>query len=397
MRINKIILENFRGYKNLELSLNETFNLIVGENGSGKTAILEGLTIAMGSFFLGIRNVNSRGILNKDIHISTYEGSEEYVFPVKINAHGVVNNQTIAWSRTLSGLKNRTTSSRLFDQARENEKVSKKSNPVASRFRAYRRCLEAKSTYNQFQKWYKGKELAKIQKGAEDIALALVKKAIIENIPGCVNIFHEFDPDKQQGLKIELSDGRILPFYALSDGTRNFFAIVADLAYKCVTLNPYLKEKALHKTEGIVLIDELDLHLHPGWQRRIIATLRNTFPCIQFIATTHSPFLIQETAKQELIILEHNKAARVGCGIHMSIEDIAEEIQKVENPQWSKSRQIMFEKAGKYYRAVKDGEDTQEMKNDLDKAMKPFALDASFYAMLEQERIKAEYKKNKEK
>ena len=285
---------------------------------------------------------------------------------------------------------------RLFDEAiskSDKNKIENSKMQLSSRFRAYNRCLDAKSTYKQFQKWFRGKELAKIQKRHDDIGFNLVKNTIIKNIPNCRDIFFEFDPDKPQGLKIQLNDKKILPFDVLSDGTRNFLAIIADIAYKCVMLNPHLKENAISQTSGIVLIDELDLHLHPEWQRKIVSVLKKTFPNIQLIATTHSPFIIQETGQNELIVLKNNTVDRVTSATKLSIEDIAEEIQHVENPQWSKLRQDMFEVAKKYYMAVKGGTDTPEMKAELDRAMKPFSLDSAFYSIIEQEKIIQEYKK----
>lgn len=91
MRIETLILKNFRGYKSIELSLDPQFNLIIGDNGSGKTALLEALTVAMGSFFLGIDGVYSRSIYKQDIHISTHEDSEELTFPVVVKAIGEIN------------------------------------------------------------------------------------------------------------------------------------------------------------------------------------------------------------------------------------------------------------------------------------------------------------------
>jgi predicted ATP-binding protein involved in virulence len=425
MKIDRLELKNFRGYKDLSVEFDPGFNLIIGDNGSGKTALLEALTVAMGSFLLGIKNANSRGILPDDIHIATFETNEEFQFPVQVAAEGVVNGNAIKWLRELNGSKNRTTTiksesikqqahlldeqirtgktnnlpllayyatGRLFDVAGGSETNSGEKE-LASRFRAYNRCLEAKSTYKYFLKWFRGKELSGIQKNSLDIAFETVKQAIISNIPNCKTLYNEFDPDKSKGLKVQLTDGRILPFTSLSDGTRNFFAIVADMAYKCVTLNPHLKEKALQDTSGIVLIDELDLHLHPEWQRKIIHSLKITFPSIQFIVSSHSPFLIQETGHNQLIVLNNSKVEKKGSGISLSIEDIAEEIQNVVNPQWSKYRQIMFEKAREYYKAVKEGTATPDMKNELDIVMKLFSQNTAYHAILEQERIIAELKK----
>ena len=86
-----------------------------------------------------------------------------------------------------------------------------------------------------------------------------------------------------------------------------------------------------------------------------------------------------------MIILKNSQ--KVGSAANLSIEDIAEELQYVKNPQWGKLRQDMFEKARAYYSAVKEGRDTPEMKAALDEAMKPFALDTAFYAIVEQEKI----------
>lgn len=435
MQLDNIIIKNFRGYKELNLDLDPNFNLIIGDNGSGKTAILEALTVAISAFFLGIKGVNSIGFRKKDIHIATYGDNEEYLFPVFVEATGIIyNSSKITWQRVLNGPipANRTlqkkaetiknialqvdsdvrngksinlplliyyATGRLFDIARDTDSIDKESKEIraiSSRFRGYNRCLDAKSTHKQFQNWFKRKELSILQKRSSDVNFELVKKTIINSLPNCVDIYTEFNPDKPQGLKIVLEDGRILPFNSLSDGTRNFFTIVADMAYKCVTLNPHLKERALIDTEGVVLIDELDLHLHPEWQRIIIKILRDNFPKIQFIATTHSPFLIQETGQGQLIILKNNSIHKITSGINLSIEDIAEELQHVINPQWSKSRQNMFEKAKIYYKAIKEGNATPKLKQDLDHAMKPFALDTAFYAIIEQEKIIAEYKKNKQ-
>lgn len=96
MRIETVKIKNFRGYDELEVQLDPSFNLFIGDNGSGKTAILEALTVAIGSFFLGIRGANARGFHKKDIRIATFEHSEEYQFPVEIEARGVINDKPIS-------------------------------------------------------------------------------------------------------------------------------------------------------------------------------------------------------------------------------------------------------------------------------------------------------------
>jgi predicted ATP-binding protein involved in virulence len=429
MRIDNIHIKNFRGYEDLNVYFKSNFNLIIGDNGSGKTAILEALTIAMGSFFLGIRNVETKGISPNDIRIATFEFSEEYQFPVEIITTGNINYTQLFWERSLNGLKNRTTSvnaksikdyaemlynsisigenmnlpllgyyatGRLFQEGYEKTKNSdKKKKTISSRFRAYDRCLEAISTHKKFQNWFRDKEISKIQKRNDDISLSLVQETVINNLPNCKDFYFEFDPDKPQGLKVEFEDGRILPFQNLSDGTRNFFALLSDIAYKAITLNPHLKENVLTETEGIVLIDELDLHLHPEWQKRIVDSLKNTFPKIQFICTTHSPFIIQAAEPNELLIIKDNNIRENNSGVNLSIEDIAELHQKVENPQWSKKRQTLYQLAPQYYEAIRNNTLTNELKEEFEKAVKPFTMDTAFFSVIEEEKILQEYLKNK--
>ncbi len=79
--------------------------------------------------------------------------------------------------------------------------------------------------------------------------------------------------------------------------------MLADISYRAIRLNPHLEQDAAKKTKGIVLIDELDMHLHPKWQRRIVQDLQNAFPDMQFIATTHSPFILQSLESGQVIDL----------------------------------------------------------------------------------------------
>lgn len=88
----------------------------------------------------------------------------------------------------------------------------------------------------------------------------------------------------------------------LSDGFRSMVGLVSDIAYRIAILNPNIKDSC-KITPGIVLIDEIDLHLHPKWQRKIVPLLKDLFPNFQFIATSHSPFIIQSMQPHEVINL----------------------------------------------------------------------------------------------
>lgn len=96
----------------------------------------------------------------------------------------------------------------------------------------------------------------------------------------------------------------------LSDGEKMLLMLVTDLARRLAIANPGLGVEALHG-EGIVLIDEIDLHLHPQWQRLVIPGLTRTFPNCQFIVTTHSPQVLSKVKKENVFILENYKLVEV--------------------------------------------------------------------------------------
>ena len=95
----------------------------------------------------------------------------------------------------------------------------------------------------------------------------------------------------------------VLPLEALSDGTRSVISMAADLAYRMVRRNPDLGAMAALETPGIVLIDEVDMHLHPSWQQAVVYDVRKAFPNVQFIVTTHSPQVLSTVPAEAIRIL----------------------------------------------------------------------------------------------
>jgi predicted ATP-binding protein involved in virulence len=79
-------------------------------------------------------------------------------------------------------------------------------------------------------------------------------------------------------------------------------------------LNSFMGEKAVRETKGIVLIDEVDQHLHPGWQQRILTALRRAFPRVQFIVTTHSPEVLSTVKSEQIRIFENGKCYGAPAG-----------------------------------------------------------------------------------
>ena len=166
----------------------------------------------------------------------------------------------------------------------------------------------------------------------------------------------------------------MINFSALSDGYRNVIKIVTDIATKMCILNPYLGKETLKRTPGIVVIDELDLSLHPTWQRRIVGILKDLFPKVQFICATHSPFIIQSLEPGELITLD-TILDEAYSG--QSIEDIAE----------------------KYFSALKEAaseEELHNLKETLDILAAEYSDNPAYNAWMQQKYLekRRSYKNN---
>ena len=91
----------------------------------------------------------------------------------------------------------------------------------------------------------------------------------------------------------------------MSDGYKNTLSMIGDIAYRMAVLNPILGEQVLEKTPGIVLIDEIDLHLHPQWQQTILSDLHAIFPKVQFIVSSHAPAVINSVLREQIRILDY--------------------------------------------------------------------------------------------
>ncbi len=173
----------------------------------------------------------------------------------------------------------------------------------------------------------------------------------------------------------------------LSDGEQRLFSLFVDIARQLSINNPKYE---LGTGEAIVLIDEIDVHLHPKWQRLIVPALEDLFPNCQFIATTHSPFVIQATHR-ELITTIGTRLPNTSIDGGNSIEDIAEEIQGVSVPQRSVRAEILNKTAKRYFTLLERqaGNSRQvtraellDAEQDYREASEPFTSDPAVHALL---------------
>jgi predicted ATP-binding protein involved in virulence len=420
MKVKKLILKNFRGFEDESFEFSNHFTVIIGDNGTGKSAILDALAIGVGSFFLGIDGVSNRHINSDEVRVVKYEQVDsttlEQQFPVGVSCEGVVNGQAISWERSIRRKNGRTTwkdAASISSSAQELQEgvqkgqdvllplvayystgrlwLQKREKPVepakpGSRMRGYADCLEPESNIKMLVRWFKTMTFASLQKGKTLAGLEAVKAAVANCMENWNDIHYDVLEDE---LLVTFRDGRVLPFRMLSDGIRNMVAMVQDMAYRAVILNPHLGKQAIN-TPGVVLVDEIDLHLHPKWQRHIVSDLRNAFPNIQFIATTHSPFIIQSMWPGEVIDLNENEGQYYG----KSIEDITETVLGVDHVQRSERFVKMMEAAKDYYRVLEqakraDADEVMVLKRKLDELIAPFSDDVAYYTFLEMERTAA--------
>lgn len=350
MRISRLALSNYRCFKEFILDLPGNFTILVGNNGSGKSAVLDGLAAGLASFFLGMGGSSTGNIHKSDVRTeSAVLGSRIETrgqYPSRIECKGTITGKEITWARALKTEKGNTT----YGEAREliqaaaelkqrihasdasvilpilsyygagrlwrkkREKRESAGVDLNSRFTGYADCLDAMTNDKIMHKWFEQMTYLELQEKRPIPELEAVKKAVLEcfrhsgnsgingNAARCrYNVKnHEIE------VTYETKDGRfeVLAFSQMSDGYRSVLSMVADMACRMALLNPQLLDGVTQKTDGVVLIDEIELHLHPAWQRNIIGTLKSIFPKVQFIVSTQAPSVIASAKRDEVVILK---------------------------------------------------------------------------------------------
>lgn len=438
MNIDKLEIKNFKAFTNEVFTFHKKFNLIIGENGSGKTSILRAAAIALGGWAHAyIKNArNLRPIEDDEIREVQLNGRFDKAKSTTIKATGSakivdrggeIKNGFAIWSKTrfegtlqtvLQGNIQYGSFPRMYNLnfdflgsdilsyiEGDNEfdlpiiafyecnrlwlpenKLNIESSAKAkySRFDPYVDCFHTGADHQAVGEWILKHELASFQQKNETPVMTSIKSAAIAALEDCIGLQFDFE---QGRIILNFENNISIPFEHLSDGQRTMLGVFCDIARRAAILNPHMEAEANQRTKGVVLIDELDLHLHPKWQRKIIENLQTCFPCIQFICTTHSPFLIQSLRDGKLIQLD--KELKTGY-VNASIEDIAEDIQGVDLPQKSARYLDMMSAAEKYYRALHEAadqiQDIEQLKIAFEALTIPYSDDPAFSAQLKLER-----------
>ena len=167
-------------------------------------------------------------------------------------------------------------------------------NEQFTKLSAFDKAIESKIDFRTLFRWFRNQEDIENQEKVrtvseyEDRSLSAVKRAMLAMLDGFDDIYIDRKP---LAMKVK-KDERYLKINQLSDGEKCTIALFGDLARRMALANPQLSNPL--EGDGVVLIDELDLHMHTSWQRKVMYVLKQTFPNIQFIVTTHSPQILGE-------------------------------------------------------------------------------------------------------
>ena len=347
MMIEKMSIKNFRKFEELNVELAPQMNVIAGNNAAGKSTVLEALAVGVGSFFLGIEAIPSPGIKKTDVrYISIKTGSvmdRQPQFPVTIQCEGELNGDKISWLRSL----NTESGSTTYGDAGQIKNIAMymqsnirhgngdiilplisyygtgRLSEISNRFGGYVDCLSALSNEKLMIKWFKKMTMIQVQEETEIPELTAVRTAIAECyksgdlISSNVDVRYSLKSDELEIAYIDKNGNKQKqPFHELSDGYKNTLSLVGDIAYRMAVLNPQLLKDVTKKTPGVVLIDEVDQHLHPLWQKNILKCLMQIFPKVQFVVTTHSPSIISSAINSNLILLDNDGCHYYGRGAY---------------------------------------------------------------------------------
>ena len=357
LQLESVCFQNFRCLDEHELwvPLHPKLTVFVANNAQGKTAVLEGICHALNPFVdILSTEPKSEGITRDDVRqILTAEGKMEHQFPSVIRGRGTVSGREIEWYRERVSVAPRTRTQdshskplrdianelaqRLDDRemelpvfayydARRTASIPDASDnlplkQVPERGSGYRGHLKPLFSFDKFVKWYGGiawnlrklKTTVDGQAFRPELHLAVVNDAVRQVLEptGWCNLHWDYDLNR---LMIENSDRGRLPLSTMSDGVRNTISIVADIAHRCCRLNPQYESEAARETSGIILIDEVDLHLHPSWQQLVIGLLQTAFPKVQFVLTSHSPQVITTVPQESIRVISNNAILEAPSG-----------------------------------------------------------------------------------
>ena len=336
MKLERVEIENCRAIKKLDLSLDPNLTVFHGDNGHGKTSVLSAIAAGLGSIPMLLPEVSGVGFRNTDLR-----GQR----PLRVMLQ---TRDGIEWDRRKLGPRGKASRRELKREmekivAADREGAEPLDLPIVAfydtdravfdaphrrrgfktefpRYAALEGALAPRANFREFFKWFYALEHEELQERNErrDFDYRLkdldaVRDAIERMAPGVFEPRIKFRPLRfVVSMESKADKPEELALDQLSGGYRIVLALAADLARRMAQGNPHLDNPL--ESEAIVLIDEVDLHLHPSWQQRILDDLTRTFPNAQFIVSTHSPQVLTTVRPKHIVELYREEDGSVVAG-----------------------------------------------------------------------------------
>lgn len=341
IRFDILKMINFRRFADTEIDLDPKLTVISGRNGAGKSSILVALTYAMSWIIARIRNDNGRGQYIKPLDVR--KGSSNPLISVsipygtvkipEISKKGIVKSQQLdidCIKDFVSNIRNQYTQNELDSlPVFVSYGVKRAVVDIPLRLRqhdysmmdAYDKCLEGAANFREFFTWFRSSEDWENEMRTREDAntrhpgLEAFRNAMRTFMPD----YSDFRIRRKPLAMMASKNGKALNIEQLSDGEKIYIALIGDLCHRLSLANPN-SDPLLGN--GVVLIDEIDLHLHPQWQSEIAARLIETFPNIQFVVSTHSPHVLNSVPTSSIRMIDHDgnvSEAEYGYGIPSAV------------------------------------------------------------------------------
>lgn len=338
MQVNRLTLTNVRAFQQAEFTFQPGMNLLVGVNGAGKSTVLDVLRVMFSRCLPDFTPSQApRSKFKPEDNRFGQGDSPQYLaaaleftinhYPVKLDATYnrfklkpkaeiiAQEYESAAQSLVVYFSPRRTlVSFSLSGTGISSDLANRQGTPtryvpdMVRPYLAHDDALKSRELrLSAFAEWWKAREVLSFEDARLGEILEHIEQALETFLPG----YHHLRAETVRNRATFLIDkGDVtLDVRQLSDGERNVIALVFDLARRLALANPDSADP-MREGSAVVLIDELDLHLHPAWQRTICERLTSTFPNCQFIATTHSPQIIGEVSADSIQMIDNGGVKR---------------------------------------------------------------------------------------
>ena len=322
IQLKSLKLRNFKGIAELDLVLDESLTLLAGVNGVGKTSVIQALIAAVTHtwrqkppheypVFRLPANVTRAGTTGTEIALELSWG-ERLPVPAGflLGSRGLTPNKTHV-SRLRKNLESLTAQLPLIVYYEQNRVAASSARPglvsVSSETNRKSSLHTTASSADEFKAWFferegdEARDALACQDLQHEYADLKAIRGLLSQLDGFSAVRSRKPPENSDRVLLLEKEGIEIDFDSLSGGEQSFFLLAADLARRLMIESP---NTPLAETPGIACIDEIELHLHPAWQRRILKSLMETFPACQFVVSTHSPQVIAGVEARHIRLLE---------------------------------------------------------------------------------------------